>query len=485
MTPLEGKEAILSDMVSGLGAISLELGLLAVALLVLVADLLLGAEEKRGLGPLAAVGVGAVLLASFFLPGLADGGFTGAYVADATGLYFKRVLLLAGFIAVLGSVDHVDRFFPSRQGEHYLLLLFSLTGMLLLTGAQDALVWIVAFELAGMPLYVLAAMHKTGRGTEAGLKIYLTGAASTAFTLYGFTLIWGMAGDTSFATLSQVPPQPLFALGVVMVLAGVAFKIGAVPFHLWMADTYQGAPAPTVAFLSVAPKVAVFAGLIRLLVEGLLPMGAIWRSALIALAIVTLVQGNFSALPQRDTRRLLALSGVGHMGLLLVALAAATPESLGTLAFYCLAYVVSNMGAFLVLGVMTDNGGTGSLGDLKGLATRSPGLAACMLVFLLSLGGIPFVAGFWAKVLLFWAAWKAGLSFLVVLGALLTVLALFYYLKVARAIYIEEAQDQTPITMAPATVAALALCTLAVVGIGVLPGWFIQPAMDATVLLFP
>ncbi len=485
MMPVGSKEAILADLASGLGAISLELGLLAVALLVLVADLLLGAQEKRGLGPLAAVGVGAVLGASFLLPGLADGGFAGAYVADATGLYFKRVLLLAGLIAILGSVDHVDRFFPARQGEHYLLLLFSLTGMLLLTGAQDALVWIVAFELAGMPLYVLAAMHKTGQGTEAGLKIYLTGAASTAFTLYGFTLIWGLAGDTSFATLSQVPPQPLFALGIVMVLAGVGFKIGAVPFHLWMADTYQGAPAPTVAFLSVAPKVAVFAGLVRLLVEGLLPMGPIWRSALIALAIVTLVQGNFSALAQRDTRRLLALSGVGHMGLLLVALAAATPESLGTLAFYCLAYVVSNMGAFLVVGVVTDNGGSGTLDGLKGLATRSPGLAMCMLLFLLSLAGIPFVAGFWAKVLVFWAAWKAGLAFLVVLGALLTVLALFYYLKVARSIYIEEAIEEEPITMAPSTILALALCAVAVVGIGVLPAWFIQPALDATVLLFP
>ena len=485
MMPLASKDAILAELASGLGAISLELGLLSVALVVLVADLLLGAEEKRGLGPLAAVGVGSVLLASFFLPGLTDGAFGGAYVADATGLYFKRVLLLAGLIAILGSVDHVDRFFPSRQGEHYLLLLFSLSGMLLLTGASDALVWIVAFELAGMPLYILAALHKTGQGTEAGLKIYLTGAASTAFTLYGFTLIWGLAGDTSFATLSQVPSQPLFALGIVMVLAGVGFKIGAVPFHLWMADTYQGAPAPTVAFLSVAPKVAVFAGLIRLLVEGLLPMGAIWRSALIALAIVTLVQGNFSALPQRDTRRLLALSGVGHMGLLLVALAAATPESLGTLAFYCLAYVVSNMGAFLVLGVVTDNGGSGSLDSLKGLATRSPGLAMCMLLFLLSLGGIPFVAGFWAKVLVFWAAWKAGLAFLVVLGVLLTVLALFYYLKVARAIYIEEAEDETPITMAPSTLLALGICAVAVVGIGVLPGWFIQPAMDAAALLLP
>jgi len=485
MTPLKNNETYLADLVSGLGAISLELGLLAVALLVLVADLLLGAQEKRGLGPLAAVGVAALLGASFFLPGLDSGEFAGAYVSDSAGLYFKQVLLLAGLIAILGSVDHVDRFFPSRQGEHYLLLLFSLTGMLLLTGAQDALAWIVAFELAGMPLYVLAALHKTGRGTEAGLKVYLTGAASTAFTLYGFTLIWGLAGDTSFATLSSVPSQPLFALGIVMVLAGVGFKIGAVPFHLWMADTYQGAPAPTVAFLSVAPKIALFAGLVRLLVEGLLPMGAIWRSALIALAIVTLVQGNFSALPQRDTRRLLALSGVGHMGLLLVALAAATPESLGTLTFYCLAYVVSNMGAFLVVGVITDNGGSGSLDGLKGLATRAPGVAMCMLLFLLSLGGIPFVAGFWAKVLVFWAAWKAGFSFLVILGALLTVLALFYYLKVARSIYIEDAEENTPISLAPSTQLALGICAVAVVGIGVVPGWFIQPAMDAAALLLP
>jgi NADH-quinone oxidoreductase subunit N len=467
-------------------AISLELGVLAVALIVLTADLLLQRGERRGLGSLAAVGVALLLGASFLIPGLVDSEFTHAYVADPLGLYFKRVLLLAALIGILGSIDHVDRFFPERQGEHYLLLLFSLSGMLMLTGARDSLAWIVAFELAGMPLYVLVAMSKDGRGTEAGLKLYLTGVASTAFTLYGFSFIWGATGETSFAALAAAPASPLLVLATCMVIAGVAFKIGAVPFHLWMADTYQGGPAPTVAFLSVAPKVAVFAGLVRLLVGGLLPISSAWSAALVALAIVTLLQGNFSALPQRDTRRLLALSGVGHMGLLLLALAAATTESIGMLAFYTLAYVLTNMGAFLVVGAVVDSGGGARLSAFNGLATRAPALALAMLLFLLSLGGIPFVAGFWAKLLVFWAAWKAGLVSLVILAAAMAVLALFYYLKVGRAIYIEPARVDAPeIGVGKATGLAIAICAVGIVFVGIVPGWFATPAIEAARLVFP
>ncbi len=467
-------------------ALSLEFGVLAVAVLVFVADLLLRRGERRGLGALAAVGVASTLVLSFWIPDLASSEFTSAYVSDPLGLYFKRVLLLAGLIGILGSIDHVDRFFPERQGEHYLLLLFSLSGMLLLTGARDALAWIIAFELAGMPLYVLVAMNKDGRGTEAGLKLYLTGVASTAFTLYGFSFLWGMAGDTQFASLAALQGSPILYLGVFMIIAGVGFKVGAVPFHLWVADTYQGGPAPTIAFLSVAPKVAVFAGLVRLLIGGLLPLAGAWSAALAALAIVTLVQGNFSALSQSDTRRLLALSGVGHMGLLLLALAAATAESVGTLAFYTLAYVLTNMGAFLVVGAVVDTGGGGRLSAFNGLATRAPALGLAMLLFLLSLGGIPFVAGFWAKLLLFWAAWKAGLVSLVILGAIMAVLALFYYLKVGRAIYIEPAREGAgPVPVGTATAIAIAICAVGIVFVGVLPAWFTTPAFEAGRILIP
>ncbi len=462
-----------------LSPLSLELAVLVLALLVFVADLLLPASEKRGLGALTAVGLGGILVVSFC--GLVPEGvtFSGTYVSDGVGRYFKQVLLLAGFLGALGSIDHVDRHFPARQGEHYLLMLASLVGMLLLTGARDLLLWVVAFELAGIPLIVLAGLQKDKRGTEGALKLFLTTAASSAFTLYGFSLLWGLSGSTSFAGMASLGVAPLASLGLAMVLGGVAFKLGVVPFHLWMADTYEGAPTPTVAFLSVAPKVAVFAGLIRFLLEGLLPLQAVWGAALILLAGITLVQGNLSALAQSDSRRLLALSGVAHMGPMLMALAAGTTEAVAMLCFYTLAYAFTNMGAFLVVSVVSESEGSADISAYAGLATRAPALALAMLIFLLSLGGIPFVAGFWAKVLLLWAAWQGGLVVLVVLAVLLAVLALFYYLKLGRAIYIAESTVESAPVMGRATASAIGLCVAGVVLLGVVPGPFLEAALSA------
>ncbi len=461
-----------------LGPLSLELSVLALALLVFFADLLLPADEKRGLGALTALGLGGILAASWWLDpqGVT---FTGTYVSDGVGLYLKQVLLVAGALGALGAIDHVDKHFPARQGEHYLLMLASLTGMLLLTGARDVLLWVVAFELAGIPLVVLAGLQKDKLGTEGALKLFLTTAASSAFTLYGFSLLWGLSGDTAFVGMAAMGVGPLQSLALAMVLGGVAFKLGVVPFHLWMADTYEGAPTPTVAFLSVAPKVAVFAGLIRFLLEGLLPLQAVWGAALVLLAAITLVQGNLSALAQTDSRRLLALSGVAHMGLMLMALAAGSADGVAMLCFYALAYAFTNMGAFLVVSVVSEAEGHAGLEAYAGLATRSPALSLAMLLFLLSLGGIPFVAGFWAKVLLLWAAWQGGLIVLVVLAVLLAVLALFYYLKIARSLYITESEATTVPTMGRATASAIGICVAGVVLLGVLPGPFVDTAMSA------
>lgn len=461
-----------------LGPLSLELSVLALTLLVFVADLLLPAGEKRGLGALTAVGLGAILGASFWLrpEGVT---FSGTYVADAVGLYFKQVLLLAGFVGALGAIDHVDRHYPARQGEHYLLMLSALAGMLLLTGARDLLLWVVAFELAGIPLIVLAALNKDKLGTEGAIKLFLTTAASSTFTLYGFSILWGLSGSTAFVGMAAIGVGPLQSLALAMVLAGVAFKLGVVPFHLWMADTYQASPTPTVAFLSVAPKIAVFAGLIRFLLEGLLPLQAVWGGALVLLAAITMVQGNLSALAQTDARRLLALSGVAHMGLMLMGLAVGTTEGVAMLCFYALAYVCTNMGAFLVVAVIGEAEGHAGLRAFSGLAIRAPALALAMLIFLLSLGGIPFVAGFWAKVLLLWAAWQGGLTVLVVLAVLLAVLALFYYLKLARAIYIDETGTGTVPVLDRSMASAIGVCVAGVLVLGVLPGPFLEAAMSA------
>jgi len=459
------------------GALGLELAVLGVTLLVFLADLFAG--EKRGLGALAALGLTAVLLASYAIDFSGTALFD-TYVADSAGLFFKRVLLLAGIIASAGAMDHVDRVIPARQGEHHLMVLFSLCGMMLLTGARDLLLWVVAFELAGIPLAVLAGLHKDRRSTEAALKLFLSGAASTAVILYGISFLWGLSGDTAFSGLAAGAGEPLFALGVLLVLAGVAFKIGLAPFHLWVADTYEGAPTPAVAFMSVAPKIAVVASLARLLGEGLADQIDVWLSPLLLLAVLTLIVGNLTAVTQPDARRLLALSGVGHMGLMLLALATGGAAGNAALLFYALAYVVTNMGAFLVVSAVVDARGDGALSAFNGLIHRSPALSLAMLVFLFSLGGIPFMVGFWAKLFVFWSAWLGGHAAIVVLGVLLAVLALFYYLRLARAIFMEAApEDDEAVPVGWPTLVALGICGALTAGLGVFPGPFMDAALEA------
>jgi len=459
-----------------LGPLWIELSVLGTFLMVFVADLLLGRDEKRGLGALTAMGLTAVLVATFCYK-TEGAAFFGAYVADGMSLYFKQILLLAGIIGSLGSIDHADRTMPARQGEHYMMILCSLIGMLVLTGVRDLLLFIVAFELAGIPLIVLVGMHKTRVSSESSLKLYLSGAASSVLVLYGVSFLWGVAGDTSFASLATATASPLFHLGCLLLLAGVSFKLGLVPFHLWVADAYEGAPTPTVAFISVAPKIAVVAALARLLSEGLAGLVSLWLPILIGLSVLTMVVGNLTAVTQRDARRLLALSGVGHMGLLILALAIGGIEGNSTLMFYSLAYVVTNMGAFLVVSVVVDAREDADLSRFHGLSQSSPAVSAAMLAFLFSLGGIPFMAGFWAKVFVFRAAWIAGHAPVVLLGVLLAVLALFYYLRIAKAIYIEKAEEtKPPLTLRRATIGALIICVIGTVGIGLYPGPFLETA---------
>ncbi len=448
------------------------------AFLALVADLVPGGGSARGVGALAAAGLAGILAATWFLPGTGES-FGGAYVDDAFTCYVQRVLLAAGIIASLGSIEHADRVFPRRQGEYYVLLLASLCGMTLLAGARDLVLLVVSFELMGIPLYVLAAMHKTAReGIEGATKLYLTGAVSAAVTMYGLSFLIGATNSTRFDALHGAS-TPMLALGALLVLAGMAYKVGAIPFHMWVPDTYQAAPTPFVAFLSVAPKVAGFAALSRLFVQAMAPERT--APVLLLVGVITMIGGNLLALPQSNVRRLLGYSGVAHVGLLLVALSLGTVDALGGMLFYLATYVASNMGAFLVVEVV----GESDIPAWNGLARRSPALSLSMLLFLLSLGGIPFVAGFWAKLIVFNAAWRAGMGGIVLLGALLAVLGLFYYLKVARAIYMEPTPRPDGPVVARATAFAIALAVAGVVGMGLYPGPVLDSALAAARVIAP
>jgi len=478
-------------MLTELSPLLLPLLVLGAALLVLFADMALPKNGGRHLGLFMAIAFAAIFGASFFVD-TAGNVFDGVWVGGDFTLFFDRVFLLAGALASLGSLDHVARHMPGRQGEYYLLLACSVFGMMLLPGARDLVLLVVCFELMGMPLYLLAAWSKTddkvGRGknaSEAALKFYLVGAVSSVFLLLGLALVVGMSGTTSITALAHMRHSALFDLGLLTIFGGMGFKIGVVPFHMWVPDTYEGAPTPFVAFLSVAPKAAGFAALCVVFLVGFhVPSGS-FIPLLLFLAATTMIVGNLFALRQENAKRLLAYSGIAQIGYMLLAFATGTRMGTGMLLFFLAGYTVTNIGAFMVVEAMASGDrGTDQIDDFDGLYARSPGLALAMLLFLLSLAGIPFAVGFWAKLYVFMAVWEAGHGMLVFLGAVLAVVALFYYLRIARAMYMNEPKDATPLETPLGVKLAILLCLAGVLGMGVYPAPFLEQAMLASRSLF-
>ena len=475
---------------SDLRPLWLPLSLAALAALVLLHDLLApprGATPSgRGAGVLCAFGLTALLAATFFVDG-AGTAASGAYQGNAWSLFFQRLFLAAGLLATLGGLDAVAKRTPRRQGEYWLLLLLCLTGMVLLPGARDLVLLVVSFELMSLPLYVLAAYAKTDaddeghrtRASEASIKLYLVGATSTAVSLFGLALLTGMAGTTRLAELGAAPITPLSAVGLVFVLGGLGYKIGMVPFHMWVPDTYQGAGLPFVAFLSVGPKAAGLSALSSIFLFGLGAQRALWAPPLALMALLSMGVGNLLALPQTDLRRLFGYSGIAQMGYVLVALASGDAFGASMTLFFLTAYVFTNLGALLVVHSAAEAGGGYGEDSLSGLWKRSPGLAVALACFLLSLAGIPFMVGFWAKFYVFLAAWRAGLVGLVAAAIVLAVLGLFYYLRVLRSAYMTEPGDRSIPVPGVALRLAIGLCVVAVVGLGLWPGPLVDAATRA------
>jgi NADH-quinone oxidoreductase subunit N len=472
--------------------LSIDLALLGATLLLLAIDLGLPHGRKRWLGSLTALMLGGLFVLTFFVDS-SGSAFGGTYVGGAWPLIFKRIALAAGALGALGAVDHVDRHFPARQGEFYLLMLFSLLGMTLLPGARDLLLFVVAFELMGIPLAMLASYAKTEDPTgvhrhaaEAGLKLYLVSAVSTAITLFGLSYVYGLTGSTRLEVIAEAPLSPLLGLGMLMTLSGMAFKVGAVPFHMWVPDTYQGAPTPFVAFLSVAPKATGFAALTALLLVAFRNNREQVLSIVLLLSLASITVGNLLALPQKDVKRLLAYSGIAQVGYMLIGLVAGGAYGSGMLLFFVAGYVATNMGAFFVLEAIAPRRTGITLDDVRGLSRRSPWLAAALLLFLLSLAGIPFVVGFWAKLLVFMAAYQAGSGWLVLFGALMAIVSLWYYLQIARAAYMGETSagvEAEPVDVTPTLALAIGLCLALVVGMGAWPRPFIEHASAAATSL--
>lgn len=477
-----------------MGAIGPELQLLLWALLgCLLLELLLPVQKKYLTGVAA---LGGILFASFHLYKIYSGGIQGTFfnnmmVVDPLSVFFKGVFLAAAAMAVIVSLRFLD-IEEEQGGEYYALILLATIGMMVMVSAVDLLAIYIGLELMAMSFYVLVGyLRRSLFSNEAALKYFLLGAFSSAILLYGFSLLYGLCGSTQLSVLTQHLSGPhgnreLLLLAVILVIAGMGFKIAAVPFHMWAPDTYQGAPTPITAFLSVGSKAAAFAVLLRLFLTSLASVPG-WIFLLSVLALLTFAVGNLAALLQTNVKRLLAYSSISHAAYILLGLIAGKEYGgVAAAGGYLLIYTFMNFGAFTVLILLRRRGIAGEeIRDFNGLVHTNPGIAVMMLIFLLSLAGIPPTAGFIAKYMVFAAIIKAYIAqpsalllVLAITGAAAAVVALYYYFLIVRAMFSGEGDEtvRQPLSFAPGMLAALVLTIGVTLGIGIFPNTLIRMA---------
>ncbi len=371
--------------------------------------------------------------------------FGGSFVIDDFARFLKILALVGSAATILMSFDYTARQMKPKF-EYPVLILLSTTGMLMLISAADLIALYLGLELMSLCLYVLAAIDRDNvRATEAGLKYFVLGALSSGMLLYGASLIYGFTGTVSFAGIAAGAPQGGLGLvfGLVFLLAGLCFKVSAVPFHMWTPDVYEGAPTPVTTFFAAAPKVAAIAVFMRAAVVAFPTVAVQWQQILVFVAIASMVLGAFAAIGQRNIKRLMAYSSIGHMGFALVGLAAGTAEGVQGVIVYMAIYVAMTLGTFAcILSMRRGNDMVEEIADLRGLARTSPAMAFFLAMLLFAMAGVPPLAGFFAKFYVFLAAIKAGLYTLAVIGVLASVVGAYYYLMIVKVMYFDEPAAQ-------------------------------------------
>ncbi|MBI1956055.1 MAG: NADH-quinone oxidoreductase subunit N [Acidobacteria bacterium] len=401
--------------------------------------------------------------------------FRGAIVLDRFGIFFNWIFLISSAIAILIAIRYLE-IEHEHRGEHYAILLFATVGMMLLAMGMDLITLFVALELMVISVYILTGfLRRDRRSNEAALKYLLLGAFSTGILAYGMSLLYGMSGSTNLkeiaAALSRRPADdPLVMIAVVTIATGLFFKIGAVPFHQWLPDAYEGAPTSITAFMSVGPKAAAFAFLLRMF---LVPLGGAreqWLPLLVGVAIATMTLGNLAAISQSNIKRLLGYSAISHVGYLLLGLVAGNDTGLQGIAIYLLVYVFMNMGAFAVVIAMRRRDLIGDeIDDMAGLMYKSPTAAILMVIFLLSLAGIPPTAGFLGKYFIFLSLIETGHFTLAVVAVLYVAVALYYYFRIVAVMFMREPVDQELPSISPGIRVALGVTAAMTLLLGLYP----------------
>jgi NADH-quinone oxidoreductase subunit N len=473
--------------------ITLEFCVIAIGIVLMLADFWMPAERKKFLAYVAIAALGGLLLVSLGGDGICSQfgtAFNGSFVEDPLALFFKRFFLVAAILVLFLSAEFSDRL--AGVSEYYSLILFALAGMLFAASSNDFAMLFVSIELITITFYVLVSFQR-GRlvSLEAGVKYLILGALSSAFLVFGIALIWGTTGKFNFNDLAQVSGQfldnKIFLLGVLFVLVGLGFKIAAFPFQIWAPDVYQGAPTPTTAFLAVGSKAAGFVLLMRVLFVAVPDVTKHWANLLIVISGITILYGNLCALPQRNLKRLMGYSSISHAGYLLLGVAALSASGQSALLYYLAGYLFTVIAAFTVIALVTRHLESEDISSLAGLNQRSPVLAATMTFAMVSLAGIPPLAGFFGKFLLLKSVIEAGqvthnhgyycLAFVALAGV---VVSLYYYFGVVRAIYwSKDAPDLSPIELSAPIKLSIGICIAGMFWLGIFPNTMLNVTNEA------
>jgi NADH-quinone oxidoreductase subunit N len=420
-----------------------------------------------------------------------DGGalFDGKFLADPFSAFAKALIYFASAVAVIVAGRYFERDGELR-GEYPVLIGLSAVGMSIMVSASDLLMLYIGLELQSLAAYVLASFaRKDGRSAEAGLKYFVLGALASGILLYGMSLLYGFSGSTSFAGISKAMSDGLSTgemFGLVFVFAGLAFKISAVPFHMWTPDVYEGAPTPVTAFFASAPKVAAMALLTRLAISAMGTSGNAWQQIVIFMALASIVLGAVAAINQPNIKRLLAYSSINNVGFALIGLAAGTAEGVASVMSYLFIYIIMTVGSFVCVLQMRDKDGNPveTIASLSGLSRTRPGLAAAFAIFMFSLAGIPPLFGFWAKFLVFDAAVGAGLTALAAVGIAASVIGAYYYLRVIKTIYFDPPAEAYAVSRSPVDYAIITGCAAVIVVGYLLNPWLGEASAAAAASLF-
>lgn len=463
-----------------------EVALAALALILLAIGLLIPPSARKGMMPLTAfslIGVLSYTVYDFFYNPKASF-LNGLYWHDQFAVYFKILFLAAALLVVLSSGGYVQKL-PKYRGEFYSLILTATLGMMLMAGAGELITMYVGLELMTISFYILVAyLAEDARSSEAGIKYLVLGATSSAILLYGISLIYGLTGSTQLSEVASglgATLTPASFLATVFILAGLGFKISLVPFHLWAPDIYEGAPTPVTAFLAIASKAAAFAALVRvyLLTMNSQAFSATGQTLLVVLASLTMILGNLVAIPQTNIKRLLAYSSIAQAGYIMVGIIAESVAGVKGVLFYAMIYVFANMGAFAVATHVSEKQGSDEIKDFAGLIRRSPLAAVVMTASLLSLAGIPPLAGFVGKFYLFSAVMGQGYTAIAYIGFVMSMVSVYYYLSVVKVMFLGEGEGLPDVPVHGALKFTMLFSFIITVAIGLYPTPLAQMAIKA------